>query len=786
MDLSGLNPAQVEAVMHRDGPCCVVAGAGSGKTRVLVHRIALLIEEVASLSPKNILAVTFTRKAAAEMQERLYALIGAAAEDVNMGTFHSICYRILREEWRSQGIYPYEPVQESWQKRIIRKILAPPGKDNPWGMNWNLDASSALSWISWQKNNLITPDGELERTVTPEKHRQLYRLYEELKEREHKLDFDDMLLWCYRMLQYPAVREKWAGQFRYILVDECLPYECPILLADGRLLPIGEIVESKLPVEVLSYNEKTGEQEAKPIVGYHKIPRTKPMWKIVVLRKAQGVGKNEIALVATEDHRVSTNRGWLPISKIRVGDIVQIESTTANGEVIAVEPVKVNDSYLYDVTVADNHNYYANGILVHNCQDTNFAQQEILKQLAYPLNNVFVVGDARQSIYGFRGAKPEFVLRFEQKWPKAKIIVLDINYRSTDNIVRFSNQLIGRASIEYPGICQANREAADDPIFIRAGDEDKEAHQIAEEIKALVTGQEPNKMNNYTFGSIAVLYRTNAQARALEDALIRAQIPYIVCGTVGFYRRKEIKDILAYLRIVVDPDDTEAIARVLNVPPRFLGKAFLQKAQEYAHKQGIPLLQALGECPEADQWKYRQVRDFLWCIETLRRESAHSPAGEMVMRVRQVTGYDAWLLEEEGAEEENDTDRLENLNALAGAAWRFDSLEEFLNYAEQVGSRSVEENGGDKVALMTIHKAKGLEFPVVFVAGLSNGLLPHRKAIQCLDGEVVPESIEEERRLCYVAMTRAKDRLYLSSIEEYQGKPLEQSVFLTDIFHVEP
>ncbi|MGB9885852.1 MAG: ATP-dependent helicase [Moorellales bacterium] len=629
LDLNGLNPAQKEAVLHGDGPCCVVAGAGSGKTRVLIYRIARLIED--GVPANSILAVTFTRKAAGEMQERLYQLIGAAAEDVNMGTFHSICYRILREEWK----VPYEPVQESWQKRVVRKILAPPGKDNPYGMNWDLDVNHALGWISWQKNNLITWRDNLERTVTPEKHRELYRLYEQIKEQERKLDFDDMLLWCYQILQNPAIRKKWAGRFRYILVDEY--------------------------------------------------------------------------------------------------------------------------------------------------QDTNVAQNAILKLLAHPHNNVFVVGDARQAIYEWRAARPEFILNFEKVWPGARIIILDINYRSTDNIVRFSNQLIQKAALKYPGLCQANREAAEDPIIMYAEDEDEEAQQIAEEIKTLVTDQTDGDAK-YKYGDIAILFRTNAQARAIEDALIKTQIPYVVYGATGFYQRKEVKDILAYLRIALDPYDEEAIARVINVPSRFLGKAFLQKAQEYARKEGIPLLLALGECPEASQWRYRQVRDFLWCIDTLRRESAYNPPADMVMRVREVTGYDAWLREEEGVEEGNDTDRLENLNALANAALRFRDLKEFLDYAEQVSRRNVEENGGDKVALMTIHKAKGLEFPVVFVAGLSNGLLPHRKAIQYQDGEIIPESIEEERRLCYVAMTRAKDRLYLSTIRQYLHKPLEQSVFLGNIW----
>lgn len=633
LDLDSLNPAQKEAVMHGVGPCCVVAGAGSGKTRVLTYRIARLIED--GVPPHNILAVTFTRKAAAEMQERLHKLIGAAAEDVNMGTFHSICYRILREEWKAQNILPYEPAQESWQKRIIRSILAPPGKNNPWGMNWNLDVGQAIGWISWQKNNLITPeDEELQRTETPEKHRYMYQLYEDLKGQERKIDFDDMLLWCYQMLKNPAIREKWAGKFKYILVDEY--------------------------------------------------------------------------------------------------------------------------------------------------QDTNVAQNAILKLLAYPLHNVFVVGDARQAIYEWRCARPEFILNFERDWPGARIIILDVNYRSSTNIVRFSNQLIQKAAIEYPGICQANRGITDDPILMTADDEEDEAQQIADEISALVTGH-----NEYRYGDIAVLYRTNAQARALEDAMIQAKIPYVVYGAVGFYQRREVKDIIAYLRIVVDPNDTEAIARVINVPSRYLGKAFFQKAQEYAYKHRVPLLQALGECPEAKQYRYRNVKEFLWCIETLRREreAEHSPPSRMVRRVREITGYDNWLKKEEGIVDnnDNDNDKIENLNALAYAATRFKTLEEFLNYAEKAASKDVSENGGDKVSLMTIHRAKGLEFPVVFVAGMSNDLLPHRKAIEYRDGEIVPESIEEERRLCYVAMTRAKDRLYLSTVRSYLGRPLDESIFLRDI-----
>lgn len=632
MDLQGLNPAQKEAVMHTDGPCCTIAGAGSGKTRVLTYRIGCLIDD--GIPARNILAVTFTRKAAGEMQERLASLIGAAAEDVNMGTFHSTCYRILREEWRAQGKEPYEPAGDWWQKKIVRDILAPPGKNNPDGMNWELDIGQALSFIGWQKNNLRTPDDELDR-VPPElagKYRDLYRLYERRKEQERKIDFDDMLLWCWQLLKNnPGVRAKYANQFRYILVDEF--------------------------------------------------------------------------------------------------------------------------------------------------QDTNLAQYEILKLWAHPLNNVFVVGDDYQAIYGWRAARVDFIIQFEKNWPGAKVVRLETNYRSSSNIVEFSNVLIKHNRKQVDKTCRAHREAMQDPIMMHGDDEDHEAAQVVEEIQALV------KAGDYRYGDCAVLYRVNAHSRALEDALISAGIPYVIHGAVGFYQRKEVRDILAYLRILEDPNDSEAIARVLNVPKRYLGKVFLQKAQEYSRKAGVPLLEALGKCPEAGQYRYRGVRDFLWCIERLAREKDRLFPAQMVMMVREVTQYDQWLVEEEGAEDGADNQRLENLDSLAGAARRFGSLYDFLFYAEQAGSRPTEpETGADKVQLMTLHRSKGLEFPVVFLAGMNQGLLPHRRSCVYLDGELVPESVEEERRLCYVGMTRARERLYLSTTDTYQGKPAEPSMFLAEIW----
>jgi DNA helicase-2/ATP-dependent DNA helicase PcrA len=625
--VDSLNPGQKAAVEHITGPCCVVAGAGSGKTTVLISRIANLVEE--GVDPSNILAVTFTKKAADEMKERLAALIGDEACRVNMGTFHSVCYSILRREW--QKAEQREPIQEYWQKKTIRDILSPPSRNNHNGMNWDLDVGQAMGFISWQKNNLIGPDGTFDNIAANEdKYRYLYKAYEEVNEREKKLDFDDMLLWCYQILKNNAgVRARYSTEFRYILVDEF--------------------------------------------------------------------------------------------------------------------------------------------------QDTNLAQYEILKLLARPANNVFVVGDARQAIYSWRAARVDFILRFKDEWPGAKIIDLETNYRSTENIVSISNRLISGAGIKYPGRCKAHQGPQLDPVFMRSDDGDHEAGQIADEMQSLVDSEE------YTYSDCAVLYRVNAQSQALEDALIASQIPYAIFGSTSFYQRKEVKDILAYLRILEDPNDAEAIARVLNVPKRYLGKVFLQKAQEYACRQNISLLDGLRLCPEAGQFKYRSVRDFLHCIDVLMRDKENFIPATMVNKVRETTGYDAWLCEEEGADEGADNQRLDNLDALAAAAERFGRLGDFIFYCEQAGSRKKDEDSADKVQLMTLHRSKGLEFPVVFLTGMIQGLLPHRRSCKYVDGEMVPESIEEERRLCYVGMTRAKERLYLSTMSTYRDKYAEPSMFLEEV-----
>ena len=632
MDYQELNPAQREAVLHNTGPCRVLAGAGSGKTRVLTQRTGRLVVRE-DIPARNIAVVTFSRKAAGEMIERIEPLIGAEVEDLNAGTFHSICYKILKDEWKRTKSKGYEPASEWWQRRAIGSIIYDE-------MDWGQDVGAMLSWISWQKNNIRGPEDELLRVPPPgplaEKYRAMYRLYEERKEKEKKLDFDDMLLWCYWLLMDKSpVRARYSSQFRYILVDEF--------------------------------------------------------------------------------------------------------------------------------------------------QDTCLVQYEILKLWARPQNNVFVVGDARQAIYAWRAAQVNFILDFEREWPGAKTIILDTNYRSSTNIVEISNRLIRGAGIAYPGECRAHRGNMEEPFVLMSDHEDHEAENVIYEIQALI------REGECKLGDHAILFRTNAQARALEDALISAEIPYVIHGGTGFYARKEVRDILAYLRILEDPNDEESIRRIINVPTRYLGKAFVDRAREHAAREDISILKAIRTCPEAEQHRYHGVKDFLKCIDHLRRDMSYLSPAQMIQLVRTVTRYDDWLAREDGIEDEADNHRTENLNALAKAAQRFSSLKDFLFYTEQASSKPVDPgDASEKVQMMTLHRSKGLEFPVVFLAGINQGLLPHKRSIEYgLNGKPTPESIEEERRLAYVGMTRAMDMLYLSTFKEYQDKQMEPSMFLKEVWRPE-
>lgn len=619
INLQELNVAQREAVHHVDGPCRVIAAAGSGKTKVLVARIAKLIQN--GVPPASIVAVTFTKKAASEMQDRLSEIVNVnLAKQVIVGTFHSICYRILRES--GQTITLCNPDN---QRAILRDIFKKYEKQ----YKWEITIDEAVRFISWQKNHLCGP---YDRLINVHAYllsslQKLYQLYEEAKGASGTLDYDDMLYLTYHILHSDsAVQQVYTEKYRYISVDEF--------------------------------------------------------------------------------------------------------------------------------------------------QDTNVAQYEILKLLGSH-GNVMVVGDPRQSIYRFRGAD-QLLDRFVEDWANAITIELEINYRSTDNIVRLSNHLLSYSELDYPNSCTAHRNGICDPSVLYADDEDHEAELIAKEIKELA-------LSGIQYSEMAVLFRTNAQSRALEDALSSQRIPYTVVGEFSFYHRREVRDILAYLQLLEDPYDEQAIKRALNAPTRYLGTAFFDHVRSYASQNNISLLEALSRAPAAEVYQYRNVQKFLHLISELFVAAEMMTPSELLQEIRKRTRYEATILE--AATSDTGDSISDNLDALVTGASHFATVKEFLQFIQQAADKvgKTETRKGNTVALMTIHRAKGMEFPVVFLTGLIQNILPHHKAFIAPDMASIKRNVEEERCLCYVAMTRAKDRLFLSTMEKYLSKPVEPSVFLTEL-----
>lgn len=623
IDLTALSEAQRKAVLHGRGPCVVIAGAGSGKTRVLTYRVARLVTD--GVDPETIWACTFTKKAAGEMAERLEQLIGEAAESVNVGTIHSFCFRILREEWRQQGLR-YDVLDERGQLRVMREILAPPGPKNPWGLDISetvLSPAEALAMISRLKNDLIGPEEYAERAEHGCPLVDVYLAYERRKEQERLVDFDDMLVLCYRLLRdNPAILGKWRRRWQWVLVDEF--------------------------------------------------------------------------------------------------------------------------------------------------QDTNRAQWEIIRMLTAPEDNLFVVGDDWQAIYGWRGARPDLIVRFREYYPNATVVVLDTNYRSVEPVVRAGNRLIANNPDQYPKTLVAQRGPGGYVTLLLASDEEDEADRVATEIESLV-------QDGIRYGDIAVLVRTNRQTRAFEDAFVARNIPHVVAGSVGFYNRREVQDLVAYLRLLVNPSDDEACKRVFNVPSRFLGAAYQRAVEVHAARTGLSFFEAMDTAADLKDWQRRRASEFVQLILRLRDRFGSARPADALQAIRSETGYDEWLRREE--RDEADNPRLENVQELVAAASRFATIPEFLAYVDMMAGRTREESdAGDKVQVLTIHRSKGLEWRVVFLCGLADELLPHARA----------ESLAEERRLCYVGITRARDRLYLSYPASYNGRSRDPSPFLAEAgFHVQ-
>jgi len=604
--LAGLNPAQREAVETVEGPVLVLAGPGSGKTRVLTHRVAYLVKE-RQVPPWQIMAVTFTNKAAREMKERLYPLLGEGFHQLTIGTFHALCARILRREAGAAGISPQYVIYDTAdQLNLVQQAIR----------ELNLDdrlyrPQAMLSRISQAKNELLTPQEMPAHTYRDEVARRIYERYQALLAQNGALDFDDLLMKAVQLFRDNAqVRSHYQRRYPFILVDE-----------------------------------------------------------------------------------------W---------------------------------------------------------QDTNMAQYELVRLLAGERANLFVVGDEDQSIYGFRGADYRNVARFRQDYPQARVILLECNYRSTQTILDVANAIIARNLHRHPKRLYTQKGGGAPITVVEAYDEEEEADLIVGEIQRLVA------QGQARLGDCAVMYRTNAQSRPIEDAFVRRGVPYRLVGATRFYERKEIKDVLAYLRLIHNPYDGIGLTRILNVPPRNIGQKTVEALIRWAGELDVPVYAALQVLAEEEQAPFgtrarQALVNFTLLLEELIRARKELNLLELLDRLLERTGYAAYV--RDGTEEGQS--RWENILELRTVARQYVDLPvetALTTFLEEVALVSDVDNLDEKVdapTLLTLHAAKGLEFPVVFIAGLEEGLLPHSRSMDD------PEGMEEERRLCYVGVTRAREHLYL-------------------------
>ena len=604
--INGLNDKQKEAVLATDGPCLVIAGAGSGKTKVLTHKIAY--DRESGIKPWNILAITFTNKAANEMKERIEKLIGDAAKDLWMGTFHSICVRILRRYIDRIG-YKTDFVifDTSDQKTLIKECLKTLKVDDK-----IFTDRGVLSEISNGKNEMLEPKaygvkyaGDFRKKTIAE----IYELYQRRLRENNAIDFDDIINFTIKILsENPDVLDYYTEKFKYILVDEY--------------------------------------------------------------------------------------------------------------------------------------------------QDTNKAQFTLVSLLASKYGNVTAVGDNDQGIYSFRGADISNILNFERDFPGTKIIKLEQNYRCTGNILKAANAVIKHNENKYDKKLWTENEEGHLPCIYCGEDEYDEGRYIVEQINHLKT-EEYYKNSDFT-----ILYRMNAQSRAIEDILMREGIPYKVIGGLKFYERKEIKDIIAYLRLIHNSADNLSLKRIINEPKRGIGKTSIEQIQEISDKTGNSMYEIIRNAQEYGLTRvFSNSRDFIEQIEYLKSKKDELKISDLIKETLNKTGYTKALENENSVEAET---RIENLEEFLTVAIEFEeesadnTLAEFLENITLSSDIDGMEDQDDLVTLMTLHSAKGLEFPVVFLVGMEEGIFPGYKTI----GE--PQALEEERRLFYVGITRAKQYLYLT------------------------
>jgi len=612
--LSGLNERQKEAVKLTEGPVLIMAGAGSGKTRVLTHRIAYLMAEK-QIAPWNILAITFTNKAAREMKERIEGLLGPGAEDIWIATFHSMCVRILRRDIDRIGINRnFTILDTSDQLSVIKSILKERNLDPK-----KYDPRAILGSISSAKNELMTPEeyaqtagGAWEQIVSD-----LYTDYQKKLLKNQALDFDDLIMSTIQLFKrVPEVLEYYQRKFQYIHVDEY--------------------------------------------------------------------------------------------------------------------------------------------------QDTNRAQYMLVKMLAARFQNLCVVGDSDQSIYRWRGADIANILSFEKDYPNANVILLEQNYRSTKRILQAANEVIKNNVNRKPKNLWTENPEGQKITYYRADSEHGEAQFVAGKIQEVV------QSGKRKYSDIAILYRTNAQSRVMEEVLLKSNIDYNIVGGIKFYDRKEIKDILAYLRVVANPDDDISLERIINVPKRGVGATSVSRIQEYALMHGLSLFQALEEIEQVgvSARVVNALTDFREMVRNFNQMQDYLYVTELVEEILDKSGYRDMLKAEKTIEAQS---RLENIDEFLSVTQSFEkqsddkSLIAFLTDLALVADidqlDQEEEVAKDAVVLMTLHSAKGLEFPVVFLIGMEEGVFPHSRSLMD-DAEM-----EEERRLAYVGITRAEEELYLTNAE---------------------
>ncbi|MFI6039037.1 DNA helicase PcrA [Streptomyces sp. NPDC051315] len=639
--LEGLNDNQRAAVVHSGTPLLIVAGAGSGKTRVLTHRIAHLLAE-RHVHPGQILAITFTNKAAGEMKERVEQLVGPRAHAMWVMTFHSACVRILRRESKRLGFTSSFSIYDAADSKRLMALVCRDLDLDP----KRFPPKSFSAKISNLKNELIdeedfaaqATDG-FEKTLA-----QAYALYQSRLREANALDFDDLIMTTVNLLRaFPDVAEHYRRRFRHVLVDE--------------------------------YQDTNHAQYA-------------------LVRELVGTSEHPVDVPPGED----------------------------------------------DVPPAE----------------------------------LCVVGDADQSIYAFRGATIRNILQFEEDYPDATTILLEQNYRSTQTILSAANAVIERNESRRPKNLWTNAGAGARITGYVADTEHDEAQFVADEIDRLTDAGEAKA------GDVAVFYRTNAQSRVFEEVFIRVGLPYKVVGGVRFYERKEVRDVLAYLRVLANPEDSVPLRRILNVPKRGIGDRAEAMIDALAQREKISFPQALRRVDEAYGMAARStnaVKRFNTLMEELRTivESGAGPA-TVLEAVLERTGY---LAELQASTDPQDETRIENLQELAAVALEFEQergeesvgLAEFLEQVALVADSDQipdeDEDGSGVITLMTLHTAKGLEFPVVFLTGMEDGVFPHMRAL----GQT--KELEEERRLAYVGITRARERLYLtrSAMRSAWGQP---------------